>query len=131
MSTRTTLRPTPVIVNGDMSQATIASEATILQSLTMVSYEVSWTGSTPIGILELQVSNTYALNAVGGVENSGIWTSMPLDIQGNEVMSIPITGNTDNGFIDATLPGGYAIRLLYTKTSGSGTFNATINGKVS
>lgn len=116
---------------GDMSAATITSEATVLQSVSKFSYEVSWTGTSPVGTLALQVSNSYALGAAGTVATAGTWTSVPLDVAGAEVNSIPISGNTGNGFIDVTVQAGYAARLLYTKTSGTGSLTATINGKVS
>ncbi len=131
MSTRTNLRPQVVIAAGDMSAATITSAPTILQSLSKFSYEVSWSGSSPVGILEVQISNSYSLNIDGTTHSAGTWTSMPLDVGGSEVSSIPIAGNADNGFIDITVQAGYAVRLLYTKTSGTGTLVATINGKVS
>lgn len=130
MSTRTNLRPQVVIAAGDMSAATITSDATIFQSLSLLSYEVAWTGTTPIGTLAVQVSNSYALNANGTVKTAGTWTTVPLELSGAEVTSIPITGNTGNGFIDVTVHAGYAVRLLYTKTSGIGTLTAIVNGKV-
>ncbi len=130
MSTRTGLNPHVVIDAGDMSAATITSEATLLQSLSMASYEVSWTGSTPIGTLALQVSNSYALGPTGQVSAVGTWTTVPVDLSGGEVTSIPITGNTGNGFIDVSSHAGYAMRLLYTKTSGTGALTAVFKGKV-
>lgn len=131
MSTRTNLPPQAVITAGDMSAVSITSQVTILRSLSKFSYEVSWTGTSPIGTLALQVSNTYSLNADGTAGNAGVWMSVPLDVASAEVSTIPISGNTGNGFIDVTVQAGYAVRLLYTKTSGVGTLNATINGKVS
>lgn len=131
MSTRTTLRPHAVITAGDMSAATITSEATVLQSITKFSYEVSWTGTSPVGTLALQISNSYALSSTGAIATAGTWISVPLDASGSEVSSIPISGNTGNGFIDVTVQAGYACRLLYTKTSGTGSLTAIINGKVS
>jgi hypothetical protein len=116
-----------------MANASITSAPTILQSLSKFSYEINWTGSSPIGILELQVSNSFELNPDGSVKTIGSWTSMPLDLDivSPEVSQIPISGNTGTGFIDVTAQSGYAVRLLYTKTSGTGTLTATINGKVS
>lgn len=114
-----------------MSAATVTSEATVLQSVGNISYEISWTGSTPIGTLALQVSNSFTLGGAGGQGAAGTWTTVPLELSGAEVTSIPITGNADNGFIDVTMNAGYAVRLLYTKSSGTGTILATISGKVS
>jgi hypothetical protein len=113
-----------------MAAASITSEATVLQSISNVSYEVSWVGTMPVGALKLQVSNTYSLGADGTPANSGIWTDVPMDVDGAYATSIPITGNSGNGFIDVTLQAGYSTRLVYTKTSGTGTLTATIAGKV-
>lgn len=130
MSSRTTLRPYSVITSGSMA-ADITSSVTVLQSLSRVSYAVSWSGTTPVGTLAVQVSNDYALNSTGGVANSGTWTSVELTLAGVPVSSIPVTGNTGTGFINVDGIAAYAVRLFYDAASGTGTLNATINGKVS
>ena len=124
MSSRPIFTPFPVITNGDMSLATIISLPTVIQNLSMLSYDISWSGSSPVGVISVQVSNTYSQNADGSVRNAGNWTSL--------VLSAPTTvsGNTGVGFIDIDASGAYAIRLIYTKTSGTGLLQATINGKV-
>lgn len=131
MSNRTALRPHAVITAGDMSASTITSEATVLQSVGNVSYEVSWAGTSPVGTLALQVSNTFSVASAGGTGAAGTWTSVPLEVNGAEVSTIAISGNTGNGFIDITMNAGYAMRLLYTKGSGTGSLTATVAGKVS
>ena len=130
MSTRTTLRPQVVIAAGDMSAASITSAPTILQSLTIPNYSVTWTGSTPVGVIQVQASDDYALNPDGTVSNAGTWNPLPLSVAGSSTYSIPVTGNTGNGMIDIYGLGAYAIRLVYVKTSGTGTLTAIINGKV-
>lgn len=129
MSTRTGLRPHAVIAGVSMG-ASITSEATVLQSLSSASYEVSWTGTSPVGTLALQVSNTYTVGSAGGGAG-GTWTTVPVELSGAVVTSIPVVGNTGNGFIDVTLNAGYAMRLVYTRVSGTGTLTATFVGKVS
>jgi hypothetical protein len=130
MSSRPQFNPTPVITNGDMS-SNITSLPTIIQKLSELSYDVSWTGTSPVGTLTVQVSNTYAQNSAGQVSNPGNWTNLPL--AGTTVVagSVPIAVAPGNGFIDIDDMGGYAVRLVYTATSGTGTLNAVINGKVS
>lgn len=130
MSTRSNLRPQSVITNGNMAAVSITSLVTILQSMTVGSYSYSWSGTSPVGILELQGSNDYALNGDGSVKNAGTWTIFSLDLNGSIVSSIPITGNTGNGVIEWTT-GVYALRTVYTKTSGIGTLQCVVNGKVS
>lgn len=114
-----------------MASTTVTSQATVLQSLTKYSYEVSWTGSTPVGTLALQVSNSYALAPDGTTSAAGTWMTVPVEVSGVEVTSIPVSGNTGNGFIDVDVHAAYATRLVYTKGSGTGTLTAIINGKVS
>ncbi len=130
MSTRTVLRPHPVIVAGDMSASTITSEVTAVQGLSNFSYDVSWVGTSPVGTLALQVSNTFTVASNGGAGTTGTWTTVPMDVNGAYATSAAISGNTGNGFIDVTLHAGYAARLVYTKGSGVGTLSATISGKV-
>lgn len=90
----------------------------------MISYDISWTGSTPVGVMSVQVSNTYSQNGDGTVRNAGNWTTLTLSDPPS------VSGNTGNGGIDVDATGFYAIRLKYIRTSGTGTMNATINAKV-
>jgi hypothetical protein len=120
MSSRTTLRPTTVISSGSMA-GTLTSTPTILQSLTKVMYTMSWSANTPTGTASIQVSNDYALNAVGMVSNAGTWSTVELSYLGSPSPTIPISGNTGTAAIDVDGIAAYAIRLLYTPT-GAGAF---------
>ncbi len=131
MSTRTFLKPYSVITNGDMSATSITSAVTIMQSISGVSYQLSWSGSTPIGSVALQFSNDYSLNPDGTVNNSGTWTTATINVAGFPVSSAPVSGNTGSGVIDVDRTNTYASRLVYTKASGTGTLQAVIMGKVS
>ena len=123
MATRPQFTPYPVIVNGSMA-GNITSAVTIVQKLSMISYDVSWSGTAPVGTLSVQVSNTYSLNPDGSVNNTGNWTTLTLSATAN------VSGATGNGFLDVDATGAYAMRLVYTRTSGTGTMNATISAKV-
>ncbi len=124
MSSRPQFDPHSVITNVSMG-ASITSEVTIVNKLSMISYDISWTGgSTPIGVMSVQVSNTYSKNANGSVRDAGNWTTLTLSSTTN------VSGNTGNGFIDVDATGAYAIRLVYTRSSGSGVMHATISAKV-
>ena len=120
----------PVIVNGDLSQASLTSIPTIIQDLTQMSYALSWAGIAPAGLISIQVSNDYALSASGAVLNAGTWNTMPLSYAGSTTTTVPLAGNTGTGFIDVASSGAYAIRLIYARTSGTGTVQATFNAKV-
>ncbi len=129
MSTRTNLRPQVVLDAGDMS-GDLVTDPTILQSLSCGSYALTWTGSTPVGSVSLQISDDYKLNPNGTVENAGTWNTAPISVGGTTVNSAPVSGNTGTGYIEILGTGGYAIRLIYTSVSGSGSLTVTVNGKV-
>lgn len=123
MSSRPQLDPVSVITNVSMASS-ITSAVTIVKKLSMISYDISWTGTAPVGVMSVQVSNTYTQNADGTVRNAGNWTTVTLSSSTN------VSGNTGNGFIDVDATGANAMRLVYTRTSGTGTMNATIAAKV-
>jgi hypothetical protein len=134
---RPNLQPYQVIPNANASPANsgsmasnIISAVSIIGQLTELSYAVSWTGTSPVGTISVQVSNDYQLANNGAVLNAGTWNTIPLEYSGSAVMSVPVSGNTGNGVIDIGSIGLYAIRLVYTATSGTGSLIATINGKV-
>lgn len=109
--------------SGDMS-ASITSKVTVIQNLSMIGYDISWSGTSPVGTMSVQVSNTYVQNADGSVKNAGNWTTLTLS------SATAVSGNTGNGAIDVDATGFYAIRLVYTAVSGTGTMAAVVNAKV-
>src|ERR1700691_3387351 len=115
MSSRPLAGPYPVITNASMTTSVI-STPTIIQNLSMIGYDISWTG-TPTGTFSVQVSNTYAVNAAGQVYNPGNWTTITLS------SPTAAAGTSGNGFIDIDEMSAYAIRLVYTAASGTGTLN--------
>lgn len=124
MSSRPQFDPMPVITNGNMASSTITSAVTIIKKLSMISYDVSWAGTAPVGALSVQVSNTYTQNADGSVRNAGNWTTLTLSAPAT------VSGTPGNGMIDVDATGAYAMRLVYTRTSGTGLLQATVNAKV-
>lgn len=129
MSTRPFIPPQPVIVNESMADD-IVSEPTILQNLGKGSYGISWSGTSPVGTCSVEVSNDFKLSAQGQVQNAGTWNVLTLNINGTPTTTIPVTGDSGNGFIDIYQTGAYAIRLIYTYGSGTGTMNAMFAAKV-
>ncbi len=130
MAWRPQLTPQLVITNGNMS-GNLTSLVTIIQKISMPSYQVVWSGTSPVGTLSVQVSNDYALNPNGTVENAGTWSTLYLNYQGSVQSTVPVSGNSGSEPIDILQTGFYAMRLIYTFGSGVGTMNATISGKVS
>lgn len=131
MSSRPRITKYPVIVDGDMSQASITSAVSIIQDLTLVGYSYSWSGSSPAGDITVEVSNDYALSADGkSVLNAGTWNVLTLNYGGSAVTSVPVSGNSGSGFVDIQATSAYAIRTVYTQDSGTGTLQAIITSKV-
>ncbi len=76
--------------------------------------------------MSVQVSNTFKLDSAGAIKVAGSWTTLELS-SGTDP---DVSGNTGNGFIDVGGTGAYAIRLVYTRGSGTGTMQAYLNAKV-
>lgn len=124
MSGRRPLKtPYPVIRDGDMS-GSITSEVTIIQTLSMVSFDIAWDGNAPEGEMIVEISNSYELNEAGEPKVTGNWNPLPMS------ETPTVTGDTDNGFIDVLCSAGYAIRIRYERTSGDGTMNVKVFAKV-
>lgn len=122
MSSRPLNPPQIVVLNGSMA-STIHSDPTIISNISMVSYDIAWTG-TPTGTFTVEVSNTYSKNADGSVKNPGNWTALTLSAP------TTATGTSGTGFIDVDQIAAYAIRLTYTPASGTGVLNAVVASKV-
>lgn len=128
MSSRPILKPFSVVTNGDMS-ADIESEITIIQMISYISFTLSWTGS-PVGNFSVEVSNDYSVDSAGNVKNAGTWVPLTFLVNGSAVSTVAAGGAAGTGFFDIDGVAAYAIRLVYDATSGSGTLNATVCGKV-
>jgi hypothetical protein len=129
MSSRPILSPFQVITNGAMV-GNLTSIVSVIQNLSMLSYAASWTGATPVGTLSVQVSNDYSQYADGSVNNPGTWTTMILNVGGVPSPTVPVTGSPGTAFIDIDQTAAYAMRLIYTAGSGTGSLQAFLNGKV-
>jgi hypothetical protein len=110
------------IVNGDMSQASITSVVTQIKYLDNIGIGLNWTG-TPTGTFAVQVSADYQQSSQGVVTNVGKWTPLTLS------PAIAASGSADNAYIDITQTSAPFIRVVYTKTGGTGTLNSYIVGK--
>jgi len=116
----------PLISAGDMS-GNITGPATVIQRLPGISYDIKWTGN-PTGTFAVQVSNTYAINPDGSVANAGNWTSLPTASFTGTYPAPAGSGGT--GFLDVVGTEAYAVRLIYTAGSGSGSLTVVAAAKV-
>lgn len=76
------------------------------------------------GVLQVQVSADYAQDFLGNVTNAGHWIDL---IPASETIA---AGAPDDVYFDLTELSAPWIRLIYTRTSGVGTLNAYITGKM-
>lgn len=131
MSFRPELKPYQVITSGSMA-GDITSLVTLIPKLSLVSYTVSWSGTAPVGTLSMQISNDYSLDSTGAVQNTGNWSALSFYNRGTaaQVTTIAVSGATGADNLVTGLCGAYAIRLIYTRTSGTGTLQAYVCGKV-
>lgn len=130
MASRPIIKQYHSITDGDMS-GSITSDVTVLPLITVGSYTYSWSGTTPVGDISVEVSNDYSQGGIDGTPaNAGTWTAIYFTLNGSSVVNAaPVSGNTGTGIIEWST-GAYAIRTKYTRASGTGTLQAILNGKV-
>jgi len=98
------------IVNVSMS-STITSNSVPIREVNVLGVQFIWTGSSPVGYTQLEFSN----------DNVNFTPD-------NETFQ-NVSGNTGSNGVNYWNIGFQWVRLSYVYTSGSGTLNATINGK--
>lgn len=118
----------PNIVNGDMSHASIISSVTSIRFLDNVGIQLNFSGS-PVGEFAVQVSADHMQDDFGNVTVPGNWVPLiftywngTLFVTGN---NIPTTVGSPI-YLDLNQLSAPWIRVVYTKTSGSGTLNGVI-----
>lgn len=124
MSRKITLSPKHFVVAGDMS-ASITSTPLIIQQEDSVAIQLNFTG-TPTGTFQVQGSLDYVPpqpNFADQPTATGNWVNLTLS-------PVPIAaGAPDNILIDLYALSFPYIRLVYTRTSGSGTLEAYVSCK--
>jgi hypothetical protein len=110
------------ITAGDMSQSSITSKVTNILNLDNVGIQLNWSGA-PVGTFAIQVSMDYQQDAQGNVTKAGNWVSIALS------PALAAAGSGDSAYADLAGLSAPWIRVVYTKTSGTGTLNAFISGK--
>jgi hypothetical protein len=115
---------TPVITNGDMSQSSITSLYTNIQGLDNSGYHINFSGA-PVGTFSVQVSGDYqpGKSPNSNPVNPGHWITLPLS------PAITASGSPDSAFIDLNQLAAPWIRIIYNRTSGTGTLNVFVMAK--
>lgn len=110
------------ITNGDMS-GNLTSAVSGIQYSDNISIAFVFTG-TPTGTFGAQVSNDYNQDSQGNVTSVGNWINLPI------TPTLSASGSAGVAGADLNQLGWPWIRFIYTASSGSGTLNAFVAGKM-
>lgn len=117
-SSKNVLRVWNGIANSDMSAASITSDPTNVLFMDNVQVQLNYTG-TPTGTFQVQVSSDYDPTTA----TAGNWVPIPFG------STISATGAADQIILDMNqLPAPW-VRVVYTRSSGSGTLNMYLTAK--
>lgn len=107
-----------------MSQSSITSAVTSILNMDNIGIEFTWSGTSPVGTCSVEVSIDYAQDGQGNVTNSGTWTALTIS------PTLSVSGNSGSIYVDINQISAPWIRSKYTKTSGTGTLQCYIAGKM-
>ena len=124
MSKKSNLKRFQTITSGDMSLSSLTSSVTSIEFLDNVGFQLNFTGS-PVGTFSIQVCMDYDADN----RNAGTWTKVSVQLGATAYTDIPASLGSPI-FIDLNQLAAPFVRLVYTKTSGTGTLNAFVCGKV-
>lgn len=125
---KSNLKRFKTITNGDMSTASITSAVTAIEFLDNIGIQINFTGS-PVGTFAVQISMDYDQDQNGNVISAGNWITMPVQQGSTSYTAIP-TSLGSPIYLDLNQLSAPWIRLVYTRTSGTGTLNAFIAAKM-
>lgn len=112
------------ITAGSMG-GSLTSAVTSILNLDNIGLEFVWSaGSTPVGTISVEISIDYAQDTQGNITNAGTWVALALS------PTPSVSGNSGSIYIDINQISAPWIRAKYTRTSGSGTLNSYICGKM-
>lgn len=117
------LLKTPIFVDADMSQASLTSTIISVRYQDNICLQLNFTG-TPTGTFDVQGSVDYNISdPTDAVIVTGNWISVPL------TPSPVAAGAGDSILFDLNQQSYPFIRVVYTKTSGTGVLNGFVFGK--
>jgi hypothetical protein len=123
MAAKTFHQSYKIVSAGDMSQATVASGAQNIQMIDNVGIQVNILTGTATGTFDVQVSADH-VEVNNQIMTAGTWISL-----GTPYQAAITSGSPANVYFDINQHSSQYIRILWTKTSGTGTFDALIVGK--
>lgn len=120
-SRKNTLKLFQIITAGNMASGSITSSITDIQFIDNISLQLNISGS-PTGTFSVQGSIDHQQDTQGNVSVDGNWVDLGLGLA-------VTAGNPTNILIDLNQASYSYVRVVYTRTSGSGTLNAFISAK--
>jgi len=120
--------PIQILTNGNMA-GSVNSIGVDLNQVALYSIQASWSGSTPVGTLTLEVSNDIV--PVASSSSSPVGSDPAANVVNWSTYTGSSTSVNGNGnFLWNVTDVGYRwVRVKYTRVSGSGTINVTYSGK--
>lgn len=115
------LLPVHVITTTSMG-ATITGDPIEIKNQDNIGIQLHWTG-TPVGAFSIQISSNYRQDIEGNVQVTGNWVTLPLS------PAITAAGSADDAYIDLNQMSAMYMRIVYTRTSGTGTLDAYVVAK--
>lgn len=110
------------LINAVSMGATITSAAQRVVTQDNIGIQLIWTG-TPVGTFSVQVSVDHQQPPQDDYTIAGTWTNLPLSAV------ITASGSGDNAYVDLNQLSAPYYRIVYTRTSGTGTLNAYVTQK--
>jgi hypothetical protein len=113
-----------IVSAGDQSLATVTSTITSIEFLDNIGIQVNILTGTASGSFDVQISGDHR-EVNGNVTVAGNWISL-----GSSYTATVTSGSPANIYFDLNQLSAPYVRLLYTKSSGTGTFDAFVVGKM-
>lgn len=108
------------IASGDMGQATVTSAYTDVRYLDNIGIQIQWTSANAVGVFTIECSDNY--NPI--TNTTGTWVALTF----SPALTAPASNNGEFLVNVNQCPHAW-IRIVYTRTSGTGTLNAWVHAK--
>lgn len=102
--------------------ANITSAAVEIALQDNIGIQLHWTG-TPSGTFDVQISADHLQDMEGNIQVPGNWVSLALS------PAIIASGAADDAYIDLNQMSARYVRLVYTRSAGTGSLDCTVMGK--
>ncbi len=107
------------IINAVSMGATITASPTNVEFLDNIGLQIVWTSANAVGTITVEGSNNYVPNRA-----AGSWFALSF----SPVLTQPASNNGDYGVSINQFPWSW-LRVVYTRSSGTGTMTVTLSAK--